>query len=192
MYWVTQKLPRIYTANHATFPIRILKITVQICGNFWVTQYIMDTLLMTDLITRLNFSKYASIFGIVNSGGNTKKILLLWYYLFLSFPYYPSFSPNFLSLSIFSFLTFPKAIAAHYSIAKKKLDKMERCFFVCFFILQYVKFIFYVKFALDKSYSSYVSELRSAGSADNVPGVTKAATWGQFIWTEAVFSYNED
>ena len=38
-YWVTQKLPQIYTANHATFPIQIRKITVQICGNFWVTQY---------------------------------------------------------------------------------------------------------------------------------------------------------
>ena len=38
-YWVTQKLPQIYTANHATFPIQICKITVQICGNFWVTQY---------------------------------------------------------------------------------------------------------------------------------------------------------
>ena len=39
IYWVTQKLPQIYTANHATFPIRIRKITVQICDNFWVTQY---------------------------------------------------------------------------------------------------------------------------------------------------------
>ena len=38
-YWVTQKLPQIYTANHATFPIQIGKITVQICGNFWVTKY---------------------------------------------------------------------------------------------------------------------------------------------------------
>ena len=38
-YWVVHKLPQIYTANHATFPIQILKITVQICGNFWVTQY---------------------------------------------------------------------------------------------------------------------------------------------------------
>ena len=38
-YWVTQKLPQIYTVNHATFPIQIRKITVQICGNFWVTQY---------------------------------------------------------------------------------------------------------------------------------------------------------
>ena len=37
-YWVTQKLPQIYTANHATFPIR--EITVQICGNFLVTQYL--------------------------------------------------------------------------------------------------------------------------------------------------------
>ena len=37
-YWVTRKLLQIYTANHATFPIRIRKITVQICGNFWVTQ----------------------------------------------------------------------------------------------------------------------------------------------------------
>ena len=40
IHWVTQKLPQIYTANHATFPIRIRKITVQICGNFWVTQYL--------------------------------------------------------------------------------------------------------------------------------------------------------
>ena len=29
MYWVTQKLLQIYTANHATFPIRIRKFTVQ-------------------------------------------------------------------------------------------------------------------------------------------------------------------
>ena len=29
-----------YNANHATFPIWIRKITVQICGNFWVTQYL--------------------------------------------------------------------------------------------------------------------------------------------------------
>ena len=28
------------TANHTTFPIRIRKIKTQICGNFWVTQYI--------------------------------------------------------------------------------------------------------------------------------------------------------
>ena len=39
-YWVTQKLPQIYTANHATFQIQIRKITAQICGNIWVTQYI--------------------------------------------------------------------------------------------------------------------------------------------------------
>ena len=38
---MTQKLPRIYTANHATFPIRIRKITLQICGNFWVTEYVL-------------------------------------------------------------------------------------------------------------------------------------------------------
>ena len=37
-YWVTQK--QIYTANHATFPIQIRKITVQICSNFWVTEYV--------------------------------------------------------------------------------------------------------------------------------------------------------
>ena len=42
-YWVTQKLPQIYTANHATFPIRIRKITLQISGNFWVSQYIFLT-----------------------------------------------------------------------------------------------------------------------------------------------------
>ena len=36
---MTHKLPQIYTANHAIFPIQIRKITVHICGNFWVTQY---------------------------------------------------------------------------------------------------------------------------------------------------------
>ena len=38
MSFVTQKLPQICTGNHATFPIRIRIITVQICGNLWVTQ----------------------------------------------------------------------------------------------------------------------------------------------------------
>ena len=38
-YCVTQKLPQICTANYATFSIRIHKITVQICGNFWGTFY---------------------------------------------------------------------------------------------------------------------------------------------------------
>ena len=38
-YRVTQKLPQLYTANYATFPLQIRKITVQIGGNFWVTQY---------------------------------------------------------------------------------------------------------------------------------------------------------
>ena len=37
-YWVTQKLLQLYTANHATFPIRIRKNKVQICGNFLVPQ----------------------------------------------------------------------------------------------------------------------------------------------------------
>ena len=32
------ELPQIYTANHATCPIKIRNITVQIYGNFWVTQ----------------------------------------------------------------------------------------------------------------------------------------------------------
>ena len=31
-------LAQIYTANHATFPIQIYTMTVQICGNFWGTQ----------------------------------------------------------------------------------------------------------------------------------------------------------
>ena len=44
-YWVTQKLPQTNTANHATFPIRIRKITVQICGNFWVTQWFLKSML---------------------------------------------------------------------------------------------------------------------------------------------------
>ena len=38
------ELPQIYAANHANFPIQIRKITVQICGNFWVTQYHSFTL----------------------------------------------------------------------------------------------------------------------------------------------------
>ena len=37
-YWVTQKLPQMYAANHATFPIQIRKSKEQISGNLWVTQ----------------------------------------------------------------------------------------------------------------------------------------------------------
>ena len=33
-YRAFPKLPQIYTANHATFPIQMYSITVQICGNF--------------------------------------------------------------------------------------------------------------------------------------------------------------
>jgi len=39
---VTQKLTQIDTGNHATFPVKIRKIKVQICGNFWVTQYAVN------------------------------------------------------------------------------------------------------------------------------------------------------
>ena len=31
-----------YTENHATVPIQIHTITVQICGNFWGTQYMFE------------------------------------------------------------------------------------------------------------------------------------------------------
>ena len=41
-YWVTHKLSQKYTLNHATFPIRVRKMTVQICGNFWVTRYVLQ------------------------------------------------------------------------------------------------------------------------------------------------------
>ena len=41
MYWVTQKLTQIYTVN---LRIRIGKVAlfaIYICGNFWVTQYVL-------------------------------------------------------------------------------------------------------------------------------------------------------
>ena len=41
MYGVFHILPQIYTANHATFPIQMYAITVQIFGNFLGTQYIL-------------------------------------------------------------------------------------------------------------------------------------------------------
>ena len=34
-YWVNQKLPRIYTANHATFPIRIRKLQYNFAVTSW-------------------------------------------------------------------------------------------------------------------------------------------------------------
>ena len=40
-----EKLPQIYTANNATFPIQIREITVQICGNIWVTKHMMIMLI---------------------------------------------------------------------------------------------------------------------------------------------------
>ena len=45
---MTQKLPQIYTENHATFRIQIRKITVQICGNFWAPQYVAAVILILD------------------------------------------------------------------------------------------------------------------------------------------------
>jgi len=47
-YAVTQKLPQIYTANHATFPIWIRKNSEHICGILWATQfgYCLDMVLM--------------------------------------------------------------------------------------------------------------------------------------------------
>ena len=55
-YWVPQKLPQIYPENHATFPTRIRKITVQICRNFWVTQY--NTFKLRGPIQYLNHNIY--------------------------------------------------------------------------------------------------------------------------------------
>ena len=56
-YWVTQKLPQIYTANHTTFPILIRKITVQICGNFWVTEQVIKDCKRTN-----SFQTYLAIY----------------------------------------------------------------------------------------------------------------------------------
>ena len=36
-YWASHILAQIYTENHATFPMQIDEMTVQICGNFWGT-----------------------------------------------------------------------------------------------------------------------------------------------------------
>ena len=55
-YWVTQKIPQIYTANHATSPIKIRKITVHICGNFWITQYYIKVYISLSLSFSLSFS----------------------------------------------------------------------------------------------------------------------------------------
>ena len=40
MSWYLLVDPEVTENICATFPIQIRKITVQICGNFWVTQYI--------------------------------------------------------------------------------------------------------------------------------------------------------
>ena len=52
----TQKLPQIYTAIQATFQIRIRKITVQICGNFWGTQY-EDVMTVTLTYLKIPFGR---------------------------------------------------------------------------------------------------------------------------------------
>ena len=38
-YWGVHIFAQLYTENHATIPKQIHELTVQICGNFWVTQY---------------------------------------------------------------------------------------------------------------------------------------------------------
>ena len=57
-----QKLPQIYTENHATFPIPIRKITVQICGNFWVTQCYMSKKELPILYRKLHYNNIGNCF----------------------------------------------------------------------------------------------------------------------------------
>ena len=78
VYLVTQKSPQIYTVNHATFPIQIRKITVQICGNFCVTQYSLSS-------ATKYLSAYLEIFitmegfsGLRRSFSNYPKIVIIY------------------------------------------------------------------------------------------------------------------
>ena len=65
LYWVTQKLPQIHTANHPTFPIRIRKITVQICGNFWVTRYVVKYVKLRWTVPLTRFSDFRPYPGLM-------------------------------------------------------------------------------------------------------------------------------
>ena len=66
-YWLVHKLPQIHTANHATFPIQIRIITVQICGILWVTQYMniwlsnTGTNSVVSLIFLLNLGRHNTV-----------------------------------------------------------------------------------------------------------------------------------
>ena len=65
---MAQKFPQIYSANHATFPIRIRTLTVQIFGNFWVTlnhvgKYILNTFFFIIVFAKRN------IYVVVDSAG---------------------------------------------------------------------------------------------------------------------------
>ena len=49
-YWAVHICSQTYTENHATFPIQIDEITVQICGNFWGSKYVQrENLIFNDL-----------------------------------------------------------------------------------------------------------------------------------------------
>ena len=64
--FLTQKLLQIYTANHATLPIQIRKSTVQIFGNFWVTQYLERGIIFEILLEKLAaLSKICNMHSIV-------------------------------------------------------------------------------------------------------------------------------
>ena len=49
------KVLQIYTANHVTFPIQLRKITVRICGNFWVIQYVTTMAVLLPVLIQTYF-----------------------------------------------------------------------------------------------------------------------------------------
>ena len=82
IYLVTQKLPQIYIANYATFPIQIRKIAVHICGNFWVSIYSRVNKLPPTLYTEYfeNISFHHSLSLSLSFPSSTSFILFYLYF----------------------------------------------------------------------------------------------------------------
>ena len=119
VYWVTQQLPQIYTANHATFPKKIRKITVHICGNFWITQYNLNLLSQTThfVITKILVNILQIKSFTIKNKKNTALSLSLSVSPFLSLSLSVSFSLYlFFSLSLFLSISFSLFLSISFSL----------------------------------------------------------------------------
>ena len=99
MYRAFHKLPQIYTANQATFPIQMYAFTVKICGNFWGTQYIvhLHKPKLFRPMSMYTWDERSKVWNLsLTTDGCVKKFCFSWYFYFSSYFSYNYVQPCFI------------------------------------------------------------------------------------------------